>query len=109
VAVHVAGEFVATTPLNRAPVDPILRDLMAPNGELSHHNTVRARMNLLSGRPTSEDIVPELAATLKACFPATLNEKGAASAPRVAAVVITAGGDAFAGVLTIGLTAASLD
>ena len=51
---------------------------------------------------------------------ANLNEKGAASAPRdgearrvreprIVAVVITGGGEAFAGVLTIGLTAASLD
>jgi len=116
----IAGQFVATVPLNRVIVEPISEYLTAPSRELSHHNTVRARMNLLGARPASEDIVPELTVTAKAFFVANLNEKGAASAPRdgearrvreprIVAVVITGGGEAFAGVLTIGLTAASLD
>ena len=76
----IAGQFVATVPLNRVTVEPISEYLTAPSRELSHHNTVRARMNLLGARPASEDIVPELTVTAKAFFVANLNEKGAASA-----------------------------
>ena len=62
----IAGQFVATVPLNRVIVEPISEYLTAPSRELSHHNTVRARMNLLGARPASEDIVPELTLTVKA-------------------------------------------
>lgn len=108
----------ATTILNPAPFAEISPELMAVSDWVIPNETEFAGMHPQGLEPTSDEIILELAATLKTRFAVTLGDKGAAlttldgsvirvSAPKVTAIDSTGAGDAFVGsfayALSIGL------
>ncbi len=113
-----AHEKGAITILNPAPFAPISPELIAVSDWIIPNETEFAGMHPQGLEPTSDEIILELAATLKTRFAVTLGDKGAAlttldgkvvrvSAPKVKAIDTTGAGDAFVGsfayALSIGL------
>lgn len=107
-AFKTAHENGAVTILNPAPFAPISAELMAESDWVIPNETEFAGMHPKGLEPTSDEIILELAATLKTRFAVTLGEKGAAlttldgrvirvSAPAVKAIDTTGAGDAFVG------------
>lgn len=108
----------AITILNPAPFAEIAPELIAVSDWIIPNETEFAGMHPKGLEPTSDEIILELAATLKTRFAVTLGDKGAAlttrdgrvirvSAPKVKAIDTTGAGDAFVGsfayALSIGL------
>ncbi len=117
-----AHEKGAITILNPAPFAPISPELIAVSDWIIPNETEFAGMHPQGLEPTSDEIILELAATLKTRFAVTLGDKGAAlttldgkvvrvSAPKVKAIDTTGAGDAFVGsfayALSIGLPEAA--
>lgn len=113
-----AHENGAITILNPAPFAEISPELIAVSDWVIPNETEFAGMHPQGLGPTSDEIILELAATLKTRFAVTLGEQGAAlttldgrvirvSAPKVTAIDSTGAGDAFVGsfayALSIGL------
>ncbi len=113
-----AHERGAITILNPAPFAEISPELIAVSDWIIPNETEFAGMHPQGLEPTSDEIILELAATLKTRFAVTLGDKGAAlttldgkvvrvSAPKVKALDTTGAGDAFVGsfayALSIGL------
>lgn len=113
-----AHEKGAITILNPAPFAKISPELIAVSDWIIPNESEFAGMHPQGLEPTSDEIILELAATLKTRFAVTLGEKGAAlttldgkvirvSAPPVKAIDTTGAGDAFVGsfayALSIGL------
>lgn len=113
-----AREKGAITILNPAPFAPISPELIAVSDWIIPNETEFAGMHPKGLEPTSDEIILELAATLKTRFAVTLGDKGAAlttldgkvvrvRAPKVKAIDTTGAGDAFVGsfayALSIGL------
>jgi ribokinase len=113
-----AHEKGAITILNPAPVAPISPELIAVSDWIIPNESEFAGMHPQGLEPTSDEIILELAATLKTRFAVTLGDKGAAlttldgkvvrvRAPKVKAIDTTGAGDAFVGsfayALSIGL------
>ncbi|MFM1952683.1 MAG: hypothetical protein RJA33_1477 [Actinomycetota bacterium] len=113
-----AHEKGAITILNPAPFAEISPELLAESDWVIPNETEFAGMHPQGLEPTSDEIILELAATLKTRFAVTLGEEGAAlttldgrvirvSAPKVTAIDSTGAGDAFVGsfayALSIGL------
>jgi ribokinase len=113
-----AHEKGAITILNPAPFAEISPELLAESDWVIPNETEFAGMHPQGLEPTSDEIILELAATLKTRFAVTLGEQGAAlttldgrvirvSAPKVTAIDSTGAGDAFVGsfayALSIGL------
>lgn len=113
-----AHEKGAITILNPAPFASISPELIAVSDWIIPNETEFAGMHPQGLEPTSDEIILELAATLKTRFAVTLGDKGAAlttldgkvvrvSAPKVKAIDTTGAGDAFVGsfayALSIGL------
>ena len=104
----------AITILNPAPFAPISKDLIAVSDWIIPNESEFAGMHPKGLEPTSDEIILELATTLKTRFALTLGEKGAAfttldnkvlrvSAPSVTAIDSTGAGDAFVGAFAVGL------
>jgi ribokinase len=117
-AFKTAHRYGAITILNPAPFAEISPELLAESDWVIPNETEFAGMHPQGLEPTSDEIILELAATLKTRFAVTLGEKGAAlttldgrvirvSAPKVTAIDSTGAGDAFVGsfgyALSIGL------
>jgi ribokinase len=117
-----AHEKGAITILNPAPFAPISPELIAVSDWIIPNESEFAGMHPQGLEPTSDEIILELAATLKTRFAVTLGDKGAAlttldgkvvrvSAPKVKAIDTTGAGDAFVGsfayALSIGLPEAA--
>ncbi len=117
-----AHEKGAITILNPAPFAPISPELIAVSDWIIPNETEFAGMHPQGLEPTSDEIILELAATLKTRFAVTLGDKGAAlttldgkvvrvSAQKVKAIDTTGAGDAFVGsfsyALSIGLPEAA--
>lgn len=113
-----ARERGAITILNPAPFAEISPELIAVSDWIIPNETEFAGMHPQGLEPTSDEIILELAATLKTRFAVTLGDKGAAlttldgkvvrvNAPKVKAIDTTGAGDAFVGsfayALSIGL------
>lgn len=113
-----AHERGAITILNPAPFAEISPELIAVSDWIIPNETEFAGMHPQGLEPTSDEIILELAATLKTRFAVTLGDKGAAlttldgkvvrvRAPKVKAIDTTGAGDAFVGsfayALSIGL------
>jgi ribokinase len=113
-----AHEKSAITILNPAPFAEISPELLAESDWVIPNETEFAGMHPQGLEPTSDEIILELASTLKTRFAVTLGEQGAAlttldgrvirvSAPKVTAIDSTGAGDAFVGsfayALSIGL------
>jgi ribokinase len=113
-----AHERGAITILNPAPFAEISPELIAVSDWIIPNETEFAGMHPQGLEPTSDEIILELAATLKTRFAVTLGNKGAAlttldgkvvrvRAPKVKAIDTTGAGDAFVGsfayALSIGL------
>jgi ribokinase len=113
-----AHEKGAITILNPAPFATISPELIAVSDWIIPNETEFAGMHPQGLEPTTDEIILELAATLKTRFAVTLGDKGAAlttldgkvvrvSAPQVKAIDTTGAGDAFVGsfayALSIGL------
>lgn len=109
-----ARENGATTILNPAPFAEISPALIAASDWVIPNETEFAGMHPKGLEPTSDEIILELASTLKTRFAVTLGEKGAAlttldgrvirvSAPVVKAIDTTGAGDAFVGAFSVGL------
>jgi len=114
-----ARENGAVTILNPAPFAKISPELIAVSDWIIPNETEFAGMHPQGLQPTSDEIILELASTLKTRFAVTLGEQGAAlttldgrvirmSAPKVKAIDSTGAGDAFVGsfavALALGLT-----
>jgi ribokinase len=114
-----ARENGAVTILNPAPFAKISPELIAASDWIIPNETEFAGMHPQGLQPTSDEIILELASTLKTRFAVTLGEQGAAlttldgrvirmSAPKVKAIDTTGAGDAFVGsfavALALGLT-----
>jgi ribokinase len=117
-----AREKGAITILNPAPFAPISPELIAVSDWIIPNETEFAGMHPKGLEPTSDEIILELAATLKTRFAVTLGDQGAAlttldgkvlrvGAPQVKAIDTTGAGDAFVGsfayALSIGLPEAA--
>ncbi len=113
-----AHERGAITILNPAPFAEISPELIAVSDWIIPNETEFAGIHPQGLEPTSDEIILELAATLKTRFAVTLGDKGAAlttldgkvvrvRAPKVKAIDTTGAGDAFVGsfayALSIGL------
>lgn len=109
-----AHENGAVTILNPAPFSKISPELIAESDWIIPNETEFASMHPQGLEPTSDEIILELAATLKTRFAVTLGEKGAAlttldgrvirvSAPKVKAIDTTGAGDAFVGSFGVAL------
>jgi ribokinase len=113
-AFRTARENGAVTILNPAPFAPISEELIAVSDWIIPNESEFAGMHPQGLHPTSDQIILELAATLKTRFAVTLGENGAAfttvdrkihrvSAPKVTARDTTGAGDAFVGAFSVGL------
>ena len=113
-AFKTARKFGAITVLNPAPFAPISDALIELSDWIIPNESEFAGMHPQGLEPTSDEIILELAATLKTRFAVTLGDKGAAfttrdgkvhrvSAPVVTAVDSTGAGDAFVGAFSVGL------
>jgi ribokinase len=109
-----ARERGAITVLNPAPFAEISPELIAVSDWIIPNETEFAGMHPQGLEPTSDEIILELAATLKTRFAVTLGDKGAAfttldgrvirvSAPKVTAIDTTGAGDAFVGSFSVAL------
>lgn len=109
-----ARECGAITILNPAPFAEIAADLIAVSDWIIPNESEFAGMHPQGLLPTSDEIIIELAATLKTRFAVTLGDQGAAfttldgtvhrvSAPQVTAIDTTGAGDAFVGAFAVGL------
>lgn len=113
-AFRTAREHGAVTILNPAPFAPISEELIAVSDWVIPNESEFAGMHPQGLQPISDQIILELAATLKTRFAVTLGENGAAfttidgkihrvSAPKVTARDTTGAGDAFVGAFSVGL------
>lgn len=113
-AFRTARAHGAITILNPAPFAPISDELIEVSDWIIPNESEFAGMHPKNLQPTSDEIILELAATLKTRFAVTLGEKGAAfttrdgtvhrvSAPVVTAKDSTGAGDAFVGAFSVGL------
>ena len=113
-AFQTAHQFGAITILNPAPFAEISAALIAESDWIIPNETEFAGMHPQGLEPTSDEIILELASTLKTRFAVTLGDKGAAlttldgrvirvSAPVVKAIDSTGAGDAFVGSFSVGL------
>jgi ribokinase len=109
-----ARERGAITVLNPAPFAELSPELIAVSDWIIPNETEFAGMHPHGLEPTSDEIILELAATLKTRFAVTLGDKGAAlttldgrvirvSAPQVKAIDTTGAGDAFVGSFSVAL------
>jgi len=113
-AFKTAHKYGAITILNPAPFAPISQELIAESDWIIPNESEFAGMHPQGAEPTSDQIILELAATLKTRFAVTLGDKGAAftthdgkvhrvSAPTVTAIDTTGAGYAFVGAFAVGL------
>lgn len=113
-AFRTARENGAVTILNPAPFAPISQELIEVSDWIIPNESEFAGMHPQGLQPTSDQIILELATTLKTRFAVTLGENGAAfttlagkihrvSAPKVTARDTTGAGDAFVGAFSVGL------
>jgi ribokinase len=104
----------ALTVLNPAPFAAISPELISLSDWIIPNESEFAGMHPQGLEPTSDEIILQLATTLKTRFAVTLGDQGAAfttldgrvervSAPKVTAIDTTGAGDAFVGAFSVGL------
>jgi ribokinase len=113
-ALATARSCGALTVLNPAPFAAISPELISLSDWIIPNESEFAGMHPQGLEPTSDEIILQLATTLKTRFAVTLGDQGAAfttldgrvervSAPKVTAIDTTGAGDAFVGAFSVGL------